>query len=363
MIKVTDILTKPVISLINAKTEGIVKNAVFDKNFKKLKYLILFDNNEHQEEKALNILNIYSYGENAIVIKEDSDLNLEISNKQILDKPFPINSNVYTYLGKFMGKVNDIILDEKYNIISLIVNGKEVLIENIISCGEDAVIIQDLNKKLNVKNIRRKKANKDITALNTSNLNKVYVLNNQNETNNFNTTNFNSTDIKNNNNFESIQPLNKVTNFNENTNILNEIHENYTKNTQNSIVLNNNLSNLNNDTIKTNINNFDENHINNTNFNLNLNNSLPTSISEKALNEMNKNNNLKVKYKLTDNPSTPKTVTTNYEFLIGRKLEKNIYAQNKELIARKNTRITKDIINKAKMYFKIRELTKYSKSG
>lgn len=319
MIRVTDILSKPVISLIDSKTEGIIKNAIFDKNFKKLKYLILFDNNEHLEEKALNITNIYSYGENAIIVKEESDLDLELSTKKIDDKPFPINNNVYTYLGKFIGIVNDIILDEKFNIISLIVSDKEIMLENIISSGLDAVIIQDEENKINIKSIKRKKTNnKKITDFKVENLDKVIVQNKQNF-------------IKNSENSEEIP------------------------------IFNNNFTNLNEEinefTIKT--NSIDNNSIT-SNENKNNEENIALSINNQAINEINTNQKT-IKYKLTDNPSLPQVITTNYEFLIGRKIDKNIYSPSRELIARKNSKITNDTINKAKLYYKIIELTKYSR--
>ena len=344
MIKVTDILTKPVISLINAKTEGIVKNAVFDKNFKKLKYLVLFDNNEHQEEKALNVINIYSYGENAIVVKEESDLMLEISNKQVLDKPFPINSNVYTYLGKFIGTVSDIVLDKKYNIISLIVNNKEIALSNIISCGQDAVIIQDNEKQINIKNIKRKKnSTKKLTNLNTINSNKVYILNKA--------TTQNSQNLSKNGDNLSNFTINFIEK--DNNTIKTNIQKDFANNINYNETDNNNLNaeNINSESFITNANS----KISNNTINL------PPAISEKVLTEINENYNTKIKYKLSDNPTQPQTLTTNYEFLIGRKLEKNIYSSNRELIARKNSKITLDIINKAKLYYKIRELTKYSR--
>lgn len=285
MIKITDILSKPVISLIDSKTEGIIKNAIFDKNFKRLKSLVLFDNNEHQEEKVLNIQNIYSYGENAIIIKDGQDLNLEISSIKIDDKPLPINNFVYTYLGKFIGQVTDIILDDKFYIKGLVTNKEEININEIISCGQDAVIIQDKEKKANISNIKRKK-NKTVSILNKNEKHeqKVIILDNEEK---------------------SLTPIE----IKENENEIKKLIE--TNNTE-----------INDDKLE---------------------------------------NTPKIKYVLKDTPSTPKTMLANTDFLIGRKLEKNIYSQNKELIARKNTKITLDIINKAKMFYKLRELTKYSR--
>lgn len=288
MIKITEILSKPVISLLDSKTEGIVKNAIFDKNFKRLKYLVLFDNNEHQEEKTLSIQNIYSYGENAIIVKDGQDLSLELSTVKISDKLLPINNAVYTYLGKCVGKVTDILLDDKYYIKSLIIGQTEIDINEILSSGEDAVIIQDKNKKVNISNIKRKKSKK-VAILDTK-LNydqKVVILNNEKDE------------------VPSIQVKEDIQNDQENINT--------------------------------------------------------TLIDNQIITQENNENKPKIKYTLKDEPSLPKIMFANSDFLIGRKLEKNIYSQNKELIARKNTKITLEIINKAKMFYKLRELTKFSR--
>jgi len=332
MIRVTDILTKPVISLINGKTEGIVKSVVFNQNFKKVAYLVLFDNNEHQEEKALSVSNIYNYGENAIIVKDENSIALEMSIKKVTDKPSPINNNVYTYLGKFAGKVSDIILDEKFNVVSIKLGNKEIERENIITVGTDNVVIQEETKKLNVKTLKRKIKSQNLTTLNINANNKVYILNNN---------------------------LNKINNA-----ISNNFNENLTKNAENSIEITNNDSTKFKDTINTNsLSNvvLEENNLQNANASVaKISSDGIPFISEKALNELQNAEKAKVKYKLSDNPSVPQVVTTNYEFLLGRKLERNIYSSNRELIARKNSKITTDIINKAKMYYKIRELTKYS---
>lgn len=292
MIKITDILSKPVISLIDSKTEGIIKNAIFDKNFKRLKSLILFDNNEYQEEKVLNIQNIYSYGENAIIIKDGQDLNLEVSSLKINDKTLPVNNLVYTYLGKFIGQVTDIVLDDKFYVKSIITNNKEIKIDEVISCGQDAVIIQDDERKVNLSNIKRKKSKKIQILNNKETYNQKVVILNKKEQ-------------------DEVNKKDDKEEFLDEKNILEDLSTDHLA-----------------ETLKT----------DNTTDNLS-----------------------KIKYALQDIPSTPKVILANTDFLIGRKLEKNIYSQNKELIARKNSRITLEIINKAKMFYKLRELTKYSR--
>lgn len=54
-------------------------------------------------------------------------------------------------------------------------------------------------------------------------------------------------------------------------------------------------------------------------------------------------------------------IITDFRFLIGRIINKDILALNGELIAKKNSVITKDLINKASHFGKLVEITRYSK--
>lgn len=286
MIKLTEMLSKPVISLSNCKTEGIINNAVFDKSFKRLKYLVLFDNNEHLEDKSISINSIYSYGVNAIIIKDAEDLSLAISTIQTCDKSSVINCSCYTYLGKFLGKVTDIYLDEKYYIKTLVVGQTLIDISDIINTGEDTVIVQDDNIKVNVSSLkRRSKKCIKLQDIKLDKSQKVYILSSNEEKS--------ENEVKADENIEACESI--------------------------------------------------------------------KSDAELVANAEDISNTLKVKYKLEDTPSQPKMVTTNFKFLIGRRLERNIYSSNYELIARKNTKITQEIINKARLLNKTRELIKFSK--
>lgn len=279
--KVTEILSKPVISLVDSKTEGIIKSIVFDKSFKRAKWLVLFDNNEHLEDKALSIQDIYSLGENAVVIKNADILNLYLSCTKTDEVCLPINNSVYTTKGKFLGHVKDLVLNDKYYIEKLILeNEQEVDIKNILASGEDAVIVQADNENINIANFKRKKKNtaNNIKAMQTSEQ-EVVILN------------------ENDQNSQTNSELNNL-----------EVAEEFEMQPE---------------TVE-----------------------VPIS---------------KPKYKFSS--LAPQTLTANYNFLIGRKMEKNVYSQNKELIARKNVKVTQDIINKAKLHCKLRELVKYSKGA
>lgn len=282
--KVTEILSKPVISLVDSKTEGIIKSIVFDKSFRRAKWLVLFDNNEHLEDKALNVLDIYSLGENAVVIKNADILNLYLSCTKTDEVCLPINNNVYTTKGKCLGQVKDLILNDKYYIEKLILtNDQEIEVKNILASGEDAVIVQTENEVVNIASFKRKKKPTAINRIKTlgSEEQEVVILNNVEQ----------------------------------------ELPSLVEETRQESEISNEELIDMQPEAVE-----------------------VP----------------IKPKYKFSS--SAPQTLTANFNFLIGRKMERNVYSQNKELIARKNVKVTQDIVNKAKLHCKLRELVKYSKA-
>ena len=67
-----------------------------------------------------------------------------------------------------------------------------------------------------------------------------------------------------------------------------------------------------------------------------------------TINNPNNNNNNKI--------------ITDFRFLIGRVISQDIIALNGEMIAKKNSVVTKDIVNKASSYGKLVEIARYSKS-
>lgn len=276
MKKVTDFLGKPVLSLYESTTEGIVKDLVFDKAFKKLKFIVLFTDNEFQEEKIVSVNDIYSYGENALILKNNSCLDLKTNLTDELSSP--INNFVYTTLGKFVGTVQDVNIDDKNNIISvLLTNNQTIMLDKIVTSGKDAMFIQDETKEVKLANFKKRQ----IVNVQENKAVKVEIL-------------------------QVPETISEVTD---------------------------------NETVQT---------------------PLEVEQVETLLND--DTTPIKPRKKIVlDSNNLPKRSTTKDNFLIGRKVEKNIYSFNHELIIRKNTRITEKTIVIAKSHSKFKELTLYSK--
>lgn len=302
MKKITDFLGKPVLSLYESTTQGIIKDCLFDKNFKKLKYLVLFEDGELQEEKILNVANIYSLGENAIIIRN----SMELKDSSVLcnETSNAINNSAYNTNGKFLGVVSDLIIQDNFNIEKVILsNGVEIENNLILNSGKDIIMIKDENSSIKLCNFKSK-----TTINNKETYNKIKVQIMKPE--------------------QSAKPEQI-----SQTETLQNLSIGQTETLQSNQDI---QSQSNNSTII-------------STENTQTNNTL--SLSEKQ--------SKKQRTILTED-CLPTISTTKVNFLIGRKVSKNIYSFNHELIIKKNTRINEKIILLAKTHSKFKELSLYS---
>ncbi|MGN0961376.1 MAG: PRC-barrel domain-containing protein [Christensenellales bacterium] len=246
MFKVSDIISTPVISLYESEFQGIIYNIMFDVKLKKCKYLCVL-NEEDGIQRMLKIKDIYQVGSECIFIRNESALELECNyESEIGNYNNPLNLKVYNMNGKFLGTSSDIILDDKFNIQSIVLNNGEVINnENIFNLGRTIILVDNIN--VSIAKFRPKQK----TIPNKSTENKVII-----------------------------------------------------------------LSDLREETKK--------------------------STASKDNNSINK-------------------IITDFRFLVGRILNKDIIAINGEMIAKNGSTITKDIVNKASFYGKLVEVARYSK--
>ena len=217
MKQITDFLGKPVLSLYEGNVEGYVKNVIFDKNFKKMKYLVIFEDNEFQDEKMLDASKVYNYGESAITIKNNSCL--ELKKEEILEIQNHINCKVYTTLGDYIGIIADIEIDEKnFTISNVILTNKQKIKPNqFLTFGQDVFFMQNEDKPIKIANIKKK----DNILTNTTNQPSSFVsiLPLQNNVDALSTIKENNQDLNNQGNVESQSILkeSKKYTFNDNS--------------------------------------------------------------------------------------------------------------------------------------------------
>jgi sporulation protein YlmC with PRC-barrel domain len=147
MRRVSELLSKPLISLLEGGNEGVIKNIAFDKRLKKPKWLIFYDDSN---ERAIRISDIFKVGQNAVVIKtRESIVALNAAEGLVLNNP--INCTVYTSDGKEMGRVKDVVLrDDKDEVLLLELDDFSIPADQIFSSSGDTVVILEKNEALKI---------------------------------------------------------------------------------------------------------------------------------------------------------------------------------------------------------------------
>ena len=108
MEKISKIITKKVISLENAQQVGYVVDMVFDDEVKNFTGLIIIDD-ESENSFILRREDIYSMGEETVMIKTADTLQFNISSKS----NNPIGKTVYDSYGNCLGRVIDVEIQGK----------------------------------------------------------------------------------------------------------------------------------------------------------------------------------------------------------------------------------------------------------
>ena len=232
---VSKLLGKPVINIYDGVLEGYIKNILVNTKLEKVVWVEIFDDNT-QEDKIINIKDIYYLNNDAVMIKNNSNVFIaETINTFCIN---PIGYKIYTLEGKYQDKVVDLIFDDKNKINKILLSNNEYLeYQSILKVG-NGIIIKKEKKNMKITNFRPQ------SISNTNNLPE-----------------------------QTVEIMNNAT-------------------------------------------------------------------------------------QISNNPK--KMLATGFEFLVGRKVGQNIYSENKQLIIKKQSKITPHIINIASQNGKLKELTTFS---
>lgn len=143
MRKISDFLSKPLISLNNASFEGTIIGFLCGKKLKTIEYLcILIENNTSDEIKYVSIKRIKNANENAVTVLS----NLCIKNADDIDimrfVENPLNSNVYTSDGKLEGRLTDVYFnDTEKTVTEILIDEKPIQINRLASISRDIIIL------------------------------------------------------------------------------------------------------------------------------------------------------------------------------------------------------------------------------
>lgn len=154
MYKVKDIISMPVLSLYEGELIGQISKIYFDKKLRKIAYFVV--SCEGDLSYILYPKNVYKLGKNAITIKNISCLILNIDD---IDDTvlMPLNSKTYTIQGEYIGKIEEITVDDKFIINNILLDNEKFLdCKQLASCSKNTVIMYDENTKVNVSRFKHK---------------------------------------------------------------------------------------------------------------------------------------------------------------------------------------------------------------
>lgn len=164
--KVSELLSKPIINLYSGQCEGTIKNVYFDKQLKVAKWLVFFNDNKDMDEYVLDTSKIYNIG-NAIIIKNSEGIFPLFSVDT--DSLFinPINNSTYDTEGKSFGKIKEINLSSKFVVESMETSSFTIDIKKILTKSDQTIVINNTGKKIKITKAKNKKISvlkKDITV-------------------------------------------------------------------------------------------------------------------------------------------------------------------------------------------------------
>ena len=135
-----------VLSLYEGDLLGVVDKLLFDKKLKKLCEIELVG--VDGARLSLPIKNIYHIGKNAITVKNNQAVTMKAETGLSVA---PIDSKAFSITGEFLGVINEIVFNEKFlcEKISL-ENGELLNVKDIATCGRNAVIFYNANKRVNL---------------------------------------------------------------------------------------------------------------------------------------------------------------------------------------------------------------------
>lgn len=196
MFNTKNLIGLPVISLYEGELVGSVTNVYFDK---KLKKVVSFQVSDQDLKYFLATKNIYKIGKNAITIKNNACLNLQLDNDETPTIPAPFESKTYTIQGEFLGKIEQITFTDKYLVDTILLDNQKVLdCSNLASCSKNTILVYDKSTHINVSKFKNKSLPK---LFRTNHTKKVATMpfqklpENENMTTSINTTHFDANSL------------------------------------------------------------------------------------------------------------------------------------------------------------------------
>ncbi len=346
MKKISNFLGSQVINLAAAKAEGVIINGIMDDKLKKMYYYVLVNEETFEDEELFLPLSSVIEGADTLYITSNRQVNS--INEQFIK--CPLNARVFNTDGELLGKVKDIEYDEKGYTQSIVCDSGNIAQHEIVLASSSLITVKG-NKQIRV---QRKKTNPQRIKVEEmmnipENIENTSLDNTAKDTD--------STNIKND------IPLKDTSN----TNIKNDILFKDTKSTDTQSSRDINIVDIKNTSTK-------DNATRTANVE-NASKSIQDAVQQKKDCENNvffserieyptpiaATNEFATKEPQKENNELPPRIISNYNFLLSRKVTKDICSQTNDIIIAKDSVIDDEVVKIARKHGKLVELTINSK--
>ncbi len=153
MIKITELISLPVINLYNLKIEGYIEKVCIDANKKKPLYLLVYSE-QIDEYKVVEFKNIYKICCDAVFIANSTKITLYENKELILETLVcPLNSLCFTFDGVKIGKIDEIYI-ENGTLHSIETGGENHPICEVVGWSDELTLLS--SQKVNLCKFKEK---------------------------------------------------------------------------------------------------------------------------------------------------------------------------------------------------------------
>ena len=177
MIKLSELISKEIISIYECQRIGTISGVCFNKTYNKIDGYVFFDD-ESEFDNYISNDKIYSLSQEGIFIRNTS--KIETANQE---SNSPVNKKVYSINGTYFGKICDAVIDLNSNLLYFLTDQQhKIYVKNFINVGDIILLKQD-DKKISLSNFKPKESFNDISynnvkvkivSMEQSDLNKKY---------------------------------------------------------------------------------------------------------------------------------------------------------------------------------------------
>ncbi len=149
--KVSEIISKEIISIYECESVGTVKDVCFNKLLKKVNGFVFF-NDDSDLDCYIPTSKIYKLYDEGILIKNTRKIEYfyDESNN-------PINKKVFSIAGKDCGKIVEIEITQEGNVEYMLTSkGEQINPDNILTNGINIILIKEQDQKISISSFKPK---------------------------------------------------------------------------------------------------------------------------------------------------------------------------------------------------------------